>query len=307
MNDSFSCCGPVAKILLVLLRIAVGWHLLYEGLYKLNTYTTATPWSSRAYLERSEGPLSNYFRGLAGNSSAETEIDESEISASWSAYRDRFDSFYGLDVDQRESADGEQRDAEQRVRDELFDEPQLRRVLEQYQSDAAATPDSLTTSEQWRMEANRSRLRAKIFELTDRYHSQLRGLLTDEQLELGNLAGPDSTLATVDRLVTWGLILCGAGLLVGLFSRLSALGGAVMLLLFYLAMPPWPGLSGVTDESAHYLYVNKNLIEAIALLLLATTNSGRWAGLDALVRAGVTAPLGRIGHKKKATRSGDVG
>jgi hypothetical protein len=34
-----------------------------------------------------------------------------------------------------------------------------------------------------------------------------------------------------------------------------------------------------------YLFVNKNLIEAIALLALATLRSGYWFGVDALLRS----------------------
>ena len=35
----------------------------------------------------------------------------------------------------------------------------------------------------------------------------------------------------------------------------------------------------------HYWIVNKNLIEAIALLMIATSGVGRWAGLDAYISA----------------------
>jgi hypothetical protein len=33
----------------------------------------------------------------------------------------------------------------------------------------------------------------------------------------------------------------------------------------------------------HYYFVNKNLIEMLALLVLATTRSGCWLGLDGLL------------------------
>ena len=32
--------------------MAIGWQFLYEGLWKLNTLSTAKPWSSAGYLRR---------------------------------------------------------------------------------------------------------------------------------------------------------------------------------------------------------------------------------------------------------------
>ena len=47
-------------------------------------------------------------------------------------------------------------------------------------------------------------------------------------------------------------------------------------------MPPWPGLpEGITE--GHYRYVNKNLIEMLACLVLASTPNGLWIGLDAVL------------------------
>ena len=105
----------------------------------------------------------------------------------------------------------------------------------------------------------------------------------------------------INRTVIWGLVLSGGCLLVGLFSRFAAVAAAVMLLLFYLAMPPLPGLTGASVGGSHYLYVNNNLIEAIALLMLATTNSGRWLGLDA-----VLSPMLAAGRKTFSQKSPSV-
>jgi uncharacterized membrane protein YphA (DoxX/SURF4 family) len=92
-------------------------------------------------------------------------------------------------------------------------------------------------------------------------------------------------LHTVDYLVTYGLIAIGICLLLGLFSRLACISGAIFLLLLYLAMPPFPWLPDPPRPTeGHYLFVSKNLMEMIALLALATTRSGRWAGLDGLLQ-----------------------
>jgi hypothetical protein len=82
--------------------------------------------------------------------------------------------------------------------------------------------------------------------------------------------------------VRWGLVISGAGLVLGLFSRTSCVLGALLLLSFYLAAMPLPGvIEAVRVEG--YPYINKNIVEMLALLALATTASGRWAGLDTIV------------------------
>ena len=72
----------------------------------------------------------------------------------------------------------------------------------------------------------------------------------------------------------------GLGLIVGLFTSVASVGAAAFLVLFYLATPPWPGLPEPSIAEGHYLFVNKNLIELIAVLALVVTPTGEWFGLD---------------------------
>ena len=283
--------SPAARIFLVLLRLAIGWHLLYEGLCKLDSYSTDHPWSARAYLESSEGPFSEFFRGLIDKEVPQSEFEQEYIANKWLRHLERFKQFYNLDMDQRESAEGEFRYAEKRLAPELFNDPTMRRIHQQYTKDMAATPGALTTSEQARLTENRALLRNKVARITKDYESQLLGLLTPKQRERGNAAVSAGKIGWVNRLVVWGLILSGGCLILGLFSRLAALTAAAMLLAFYLAMPPFPGLTATSQGLSNYSYVNNNLIETISLFLLAATQSGRWAGLDSLVRGLVVAPL----------------
>ena len=49
-------------------------------------------------------------------------------------------------------------------------------------------------------------------------------------------------------------------------------------------MPALPWLPLNPRAEGDYLFINKNLIELIALLTLATTQSGKWFGLDGFVQ-----------------------
>jgi uncharacterized membrane protein YphA (DoxX/SURF4 family) len=86
-----------------------------------------------------------------------------------------------------------------------------------------------------------------------------------------------------DALVKWGLVILGGCLLVGLFARASSLAMALLLLSFYVAMPPLPGWPESPRLEGHYVIINKTLIEVFALLALTFIPTGRWAGIDALI------------------------
>ncbi len=92
-----------------------------------------------------------------------------------------------------------------------------------------------------------------------------------------------SVLQAVDALNKWGLVLIGLGLILGLFTRLATFAGIVMLALYYLSHPPFPGLSFAVPSEGSYLIVNKVLIELGALLVLYVFPTR--IGLDAILFA----------------------
>jgi thiosulfate dehydrogenase [quinone] large subunit len=75
----------------------------------------------------------------------------------------------------------------------------------------------------------------------------------------------------------------GALLVLGLFTRLAAVAGIGLILLFYLCNPPFVGYFYSIPTEGSYLIVNKNLVELCALAVVLVTGSGRFAGLDRIV------------------------
>jgi len=109
-------------------------------------------------------------------------------------------------------------------------------------------------------------------------------LVTLKQLAKGPVKGDPSPVRDKDNIVMAGLLILGFCLISGLFSRLSALVGAVMVFSFYLVWPPWPGVPEAPGPE-HSFIVNKNLIEVFALLALASLPTGKWFGIDAAISA----------------------
>ena len=96
------------------------------------------------------------------------------------------------------------------------------------------------------------------------------------------MADSSAVTAVVDFVNIWGMILVGLGLMLGLFTRWASAGGALMLLFYFLAYPPFPGyMSGVPVEGS-YLWVNRNLIEFFILTTFIFIPSGYLFGLDRL-------------------------
>jgi uncharacterized membrane protein YphA (DoxX/SURF4 family) len=78
-------------------------------------------------------------------------------------------------------------------------------------------------------------------------------------------------------------MILGGLLIAGCFTRVAAFLGAGLVLMFYLAMPPLPGLPAAPGPE-HSFIINKNLIEVVALLALAALPTGSWFGVDGIFR-----------------------
>jgi len=395
VRDSWRLSG-IAVAFLVLLRIAIGWQFLYEGLWKLNTFSSARPWTSAGYLRAARGPLRNVYRGMTGDPDDLRWLDYDQVSAGLDAYRSRFlahnpdltddqksqlDAMLdgpaqfsvrldhvpaGLKIEgnlkkvisydpeaKRLIVDGklhllpkERLDLEKQARalksaskadvdrfvealDQVFKlsshlsynerlavllkidpervglvyrDDKTKEVVEQRKGKITEYKELLSRyneelpraretfehkhlETQWdEIQKLRSDLVAPVRALEADFRQDARKLLTVEQLARGPVPEPWTPQQRIDHLTIWTLIGIGCLLMAGLFSRLSALGAAALLLSFYLAVPPWPGVEELIETAGpeHSFIINKNLIEVIALLAIASMPTGRWLGLDQL-------------------------
>ena len=94
------------------------------------------------------------------------------------------------------------------------------------------------------------------------------------------LAGNATLLNAMDFLNIWGLILIGAGLMLGLFTRIAAISGMVLLAFYYLSHPAIIGVSYAIPSEGNYLWVNKNLVELLAIWVILSFPTWKNIGLD---------------------------
>jgi uncharacterized membrane protein YphA (DoxX/SURF4 family) len=100
-----------------------------------------------------------------------------------------------------------------------------------------------------------------------------------------SIAEDPTWLNIADYTVIWGLMILGVLLMVGMFTQFAAVAGTLLLLLFYLAIPPldYSGFVIWTSQGTE-LYVDKTLIEALALMVVASFRTGRMLGFDILIQ-----------------------
>jgi uncharacterized membrane protein YphA (DoxX/SURF4 family) len=343
-------------VFLVLLRLAIGWHFLFEGLQKVRSTAvgptaTSRPFSSAGYFREAPGPAGTLYRWGLGDPDDEAlgrltvqPIPPDEDSTSykprlrtppllrkqWHDYVDRFIRHYGLDERQRKAAEGKLAQAEDSVVAWLTDPRSTREVTKKYPSgefkrqetlperiaDYRARVEEVRDLQKSKLpafgkdvegarlrlvKAEAARMRADLLKDLGTQTAALEKALEDipnaDQKERGPV-GPDGVSNAqryLDWLTCWGLTAIGACLLAGLFTRLNCVLAAGFLLVTYLAIPALPWLPAPLQSEGNYLFVNKNVVEMLALCVLATTASGRWFGLDAILYGIWSALRGKKG------------
>ena len=109
------------------------------------------------------------------------------------------------------------------------------------------------------------------------------------------MAANDTLLALINVLNTWGLLLIGLGLFLGLFTRISQVAGMALLLLYYLSHPPIFTEPGFFREGSYFI-ISKDLLEILALLALMFFPTGQFLGLDGILSRMARKPLHKMDH-----------
>ena len=298
--------------MLVALRLCIGWHFFSEGVKHL----TDPHWTSEPVLRSATGPFAQLYHsyvpdvhGFEHFLHAETSqspehtvqawIDE--IQKDWDDYRQQFALHFDFDAQRNKQAVA---------------------VLQQYQSKlrswATDNKDSLATHvHEWQRKAStreapdgnlpfqRKRLAEKQALLTAEaggWTSEIRALERDYENALDALADDArppmppraSSIDLVDGTMTYVILGTGLLLLLGLFTRVACVAGAIFLLSVVMMQPFW--VSGAAPTYNQY-------VEMFALLALATTQVGRWAGLDFFLANLISRPCCSVKGKTDVSES----
>ncbi len=292
----------LAIIFLVVLRLSIGWQLFYEGIWKINTLPTAKPWTAEGYLKNSAGPFRDTFRGMIDDPDGLDKLDFAKQSAYLDSWVANFIRHYGnLDEAQTKRINRVLEVQKQKLEDLLVKNKNwvgdqklgivgeievYRGMLEKYNQRLKAAHldfEREHLEKSWSdIQEKYKQLIGPVDEITKELQTEGRKLLNTDQLRTGSIPQLPRKVDQIDQRTIWSLTVFGGLLILGLFTRLASLGAAGLILLFYLAMPPWPGVPEAPGPE-HSFIVNKNLIEVIALLALAVLPSGRWLGLDAWI------------------------
>lgn len=238
---------------LVLLRIAIGWHFLYEGTQKI----LSTPWgktsilarvfpvpegptfSSEGYLRNSAGPLAPRFRALIPDADSREKLKVENVKRELIAESKRVIAHYGFEGPRKEEAEKVVSKAVA-VTENWFQSVENAEKVKKYLDELAEVeevehnPDALSyeRSNAWADRKTAETDRRELVKITDSWTDSLRDALTavaKKDLKRVEAAGPYqpeapwTTLAMIDLLTMWGLSAVGLCLMLGLFTPLAAL------------------------------------------------------------------------------------
>ncbi len=276
------------------------WYTLHEQVLNLAGEKDGRQYfTSLEYLQGASGPFRRAFRGIvpdiAGVERLTRASTEARLEARYAEILDHYAAHgQAFTQDQRSrlalARDGLKRSASAILDDPLFkarlaDYKLMLGEMRRYESDIPA-PFAKERADAYRkrLDAIGGELLGFVNEPLIELTLQAEAIATPQQMAAGPAPHLREQTEWIDWAMKWGLTAIGLCLLLGLFTRAAGIAAAGQLAVFFLASPPFPGLPAAS-MGGHFLYVDRNLIEMIAVALVAAAGAGRWAGLDAWVSA----------------------
>ena len=274
--------GFTIGLLIFGLRFAVGWHFFTAGAEKLNN----PGFRASYFLDQAVGPLAGFYLGLDEDPFSTAFLDLDARRQAAKASEDAAAKHVGDDEEAKAGITTAVAKYNERIDrfEDLYGEDIGQHLIEvdRYES---ASDDANWTG----VDFGRAWLKTKRAELkrdAAGWRSELKQIQESLREDLASVAGeenlppksPDkwSEKGWLEHSVTWTTLLVGAGLMLGLFTRISALVGAGFLVSVMLTQPYWV-------STANLDYAPYQLVELMALLFLAAIGAGRFAGLDGLL------------------------
>lgn len=284
MASSHVRFGFLFILLLVLLRVSIGWHFFKEGAKKIES----GDFTSKYFLQQAKGPLAGFFHSRIPDHRGEQRLDKNAIIGRWQDYNAQVANRLGFNEDQKKQAAAVLKKHQKALNNyfALWGTDISTYMAEWERLDKARRAPAHTLD----YESDRINYKqAELWNTPNQWYADLKMLDEVYQADILSLASseqnvnrvkplPDLSVSWVDSFVTYLTLGVGVLLILGLFTRFAALAGAGFLASVLATQPFW--VKGADLTYSYYQFV-----ELIAMLLLAVAAAGRFAGLDYFVHA----------------------
>jgi uncharacterized membrane protein YphA (DoxX/SURF4 family) len=274
--------GFIAVVLIVLLRIVIGWHFFYEGLHK---FDPAEGFSAKGFLGIAKGPAAElYYEMLPdldglqrleiGTVSVKDPNGKEQKQKTFVAYENAWNEFYTRFL-KKHTLDEKQKNEADLVFNRYL------KSLRSGATDVEKDVQAFTESKERYEETKKTRRNDTAFEQKRRWDAMmsyrneagtwinmLDGMSTGLQSDLAKIVSPQlagesgkiitapergylkffpnpcvqSQMRAMDLAVMYGLSAIGLCMILGFCNRLACLGGAVFLVNVILTTWPVPGV-----------------------------------------------------------------
>jgi uncharacterized membrane protein YphA (DoxX/SURF4 family) len=244
------------------------------------------------------GPLAGMYHSMVPDIYGDTRLDVRQTEPLWDAYQQQAAAHFDFDDQQKSEALKAHDRAVAQLEFYLasIDDDHKRYVLDARHLDHAMQDRSTASvnfrstwidTEEKRLDRQLNPWLKQIDSIWDRYEREINDIAAAGMLQVGDkqvsqrqyygffplpragTAGVSSALA--DRVLPWFTFIVGVLLVLGLFTRIAALGGAAFLLSVIATQPPW--IAAAADT-------NYQIVLLLGLLVCAAIGAGRWGGLD---------------------------
>ncbi len=317
----------MAVVLLVALRLTIGWHFFYEGVWKI---TNSDEFSATPFLTMSKGPFAPLFYAMVPDLDGRDRLAMAPLEnpekgqeewvtspvylAAWTETKENFAK--RLTDEQKKAVEEKFEQYKESLAEFMTNNEEdikahfgsLDRFIARKKSgvNGAAHEKERIWDEQMKLRGEVNGWMKDLDAMGDEMCMAFYNSLDDEQK--ARAAVPQVVTAPeklpiplpfvksrtdfLDKAVTYALTAIGLCMLLGFCNRLACLGGGAFLISVLMTQPPWPTIfPHAPAVVGHALVVDKNFVEMVAIFMLAALPVGRWAGLDHFLYHWIGRPL----------------
>ena len=281
--NSYARIGTFGILALIALRVGIGWHFYMEGASKVR----GNDFSSVGFLNAAKGPMADQFQALIWDHDGKIRLDEERVlgifEAGASGASKRF-AFTDAQLKELQAVLDQYSEKLKEVykdaKDDIFKYQSSRERIAKMDSSKMYNVASLRGQKEKvesELLASVKPTMGAVEAIWDQYEQRLNAIANPTQrTAVGSykLVKPgQGTLTTdaVDKIIPIFDMVVGILLMIGLLTPLASILAALFLLSVVLSqMPGYPGAAPTYFQA----------VEALALVVLAATDAGRYAGLD---------------------------